>query len=184
VNPPTDDPRTIAGKLRQSFDETFTAPRAPARTDAANLLLVRAAGHRYGIRIDQLRGLIRGRKVTPLPGAEPTLLGIVGIRGQLVPAFDLAALIGHAGGPEGRQWLAVCDGPAGTIALAFDESEGTVRIPRADLYAPEPGTGDRPTCSDEVARLPSGTVHVIDVESVAREVARRTRGARDILATV
>jgi twitching motility protein PilI len=58
---------------------------------------------RYGYRIGALRLLIkrssgsevlRGPAVSSLPGSVPWLLGIMNLRGSVVPVFDLASLLG------------------------------------------------------------------------------------------
>lgn len=62
--------------------------------DGGELIVVEVNGQRFAVDIMQVRE-IRGWSVsTPLPGAPEDVLGIVNLRGSILPVIDLAARLG------------------------------------------------------------------------------------------
>lgn len=166
------DSSAKARELRESFDRSFSMPRVPSTAPADDLLLVRICGRRYALRIAELRGLFPGRKVTPLPSADPALLGIVGIRGQLVPTYSLAVLLDFGGGPSEHSSLVLCEQLNLTVALAFDEFVESVRVSESDLHA-SPVAERLPTHIAQVARIVPETCYVISTGSILKSIARK-----------
>lgn len=84
--------------LRRSFDEAFAVPPRLREEGLEHLLLIRVAGEALALKTLHVTGLVRIGRILPIPSRIPELLGITGIRGTLVPVFDLAALLGfHPG---------------------------------------------------------------------------------------
>jgi purine-binding chemotaxis protein CheW len=119
--------------LRQTFDESFATPPARSSEDVENILLVRIAGDPYAIRLRDIAAVVAKRRVVPVPASSSHLIGLAGIRGDIVPVFDLAPLLGYAHGPDTSRWMLVC-ALEETIALAFSELEGYHRLPRSAFY--------------------------------------------------
>jgi chemotaxis signal transduction protein len=124
-----------ADELRQAFDRSFAlAPQTGTDTTLVeNLLAVRVGPLPYGLRLMEVSGLFVDRKVTWLPSAVPELLGIVGLRGALLPVYDLGMLLGCPRGAAPR-WLLVTAGMA--VGLAFDSFDGYLRV-RPETIVPE-----------------------------------------------
>jgi purine-binding chemotaxis protein CheW len=125
--------RHRAAELREAFDRAFAAPPAGAAPETVGLLLVWVGAAPYALRVSDLSGLVRRRKVAPLPGGRVELLGVAGIRGSLVSVYGLAALLGHATAPLETPWLALSASPD-PVALAFEELEGFLRVEAAELF--------------------------------------------------
>jgi purine-binding chemotaxis protein CheW len=64
---------------------------APATLD---VLLLELAGELYGIPSASVREVVRYRAYTPVPGAPPSLPGILSQRGQILPLVELRPLLG------------------------------------------------------------------------------------------
>jgi chemotaxis signal transduction protein len=110
-----------------------------------------------------------------VPGPLPELLGIVGLRGAIVPVYDLRLLLGHtpAGPPR---WLVLAAG--GQVALAFDHLEGHIVV-AADAIVAEPGAVIGAPPARELVSLPRGDRCVLHrVPSLVDEIAARVRRAR------
>ena len=84
----------------------------------------------YAIELTRVREVVPAPVVTPLPGAPPELAGVFNLRGEVVPLFDTAQLLGlPPGTPADRVAVADADGgPAGLIMHG--------RPDRADLGEP------------------------------------------------
>ncbi|HEX5198889.1 chemotaxis protein CheW [Paractinoplanes rhizophilus] len=132
---------TRMARLRHEFDHSFAEPVRRHDEEHVELLAIRAGGHPYALRLAQTQGLHPDRPVTPLPGSVPSLLGLAGFAGTVVPVYDLAALLGHpvAGRPR---WLVL---PLGTppLGLAFHELDGHVRVAADAIVAEDAAAGRR-----------------------------------------
>jgi purine-binding chemotaxis protein CheW len=82
---------------------------------------------RYALRLAEIAGLFPDRKIIPLPGGPPALLGIAGFRGAILPVYDLPALLGLSLEPAPR-WLAMAAGAP--VAFAFTALDGLLRVGR------------------------------------------------------
>jgi chemotaxis signal transduction protein len=122
--------RRIA-EIRASFDNAFALPPSEATAASIGLLAIRVGSDGYAIRMTELSDVQGVRKVVPLPGARPEMIGLAGIRGRLVPVYSLAALLGQAT-PASWTWLAIC-GTEQPLGLTFDDLEGYVSASPGDL---------------------------------------------------
>lgn len=74
---------------------------------APRLLVLRLGSRRYGIELERVREVISFRGATRLPGAPPTVAGLINVRGTVVTVLDLGALLD----------LAVAAVPGATVVL-------------------------------------------------------------------
>ncbi len=61
---------------------------------AHDALLIRIATELYAVSSTNVRGVIRYRAITAVPGAPPTLPGILNQRGAILPVIELRQLLG------------------------------------------------------------------------------------------
>jgi len=109
-------------QLRSDFDRGFAV--APRSSEAHEFVIqIRVAGEVFAIRTCDIAGLVRSRKIVPVPSRTKELLGVTALRGTLIPVYDLAALLGIPPGTGGLSWLVLAPGDT-PIALAFDRFEG------------------------------------------------------------
>ena len=113
-----------AATLKKAFDAGFAEKQKPVKAGGSDLLAVRLAGESWAIPLTAIAGLHSDKKITPLPGLTPGLLGLAGFRGVLVPVYDLAARIGLAPAQAPR-WLVLAAERG--IAFAFAEMDGHLR---------------------------------------------------------
>jgi purine-binding chemotaxis protein CheW len=139
--------------MRRAFDQSFTRP-PPVRAEVVDLLAVTVGADSLAIRMDTVSGLLIDRAVTFLPGSPPALLGVAGLRGHLIPVYDLAAILGAAGGPPAGGTGAGLAGGAGgaaawclillagspAVAVAVDRLDAHLRVPHDAIT--EPASGD------------------------------------------
>jgi chemotaxis signal transduction protein len=163
-----------AEELRRRFDDSFSAPSLSAGAEAAPLLALRIDDDLYALRLGEIRGFSAARKILPLPSATPSLLGLVGLRGVVVPVFSLRVLLGYGGGDEHPRWFVVC-GEAEPIALAFADFDGYLQ--RATSEIRPAGEAER-THVREVLRIDGALRAVIALESVKRAIESSVGPAR------
>jgi purine-binding chemotaxis protein CheW len=71
----------------------------------------------YAVAMDWVREVVAGPEVAPLATAPAFVLGLFNLRGQIVPLFDTAALLG-VGSVRAAEFAAVIETPDGPAGLA------------------------------------------------------------------
>lgn len=120
-------------QMRESFDLSFTTLPSENVEDKSNCILIRCQTQLFLLRAMDLSSLEKGKRVLQVPSSSVALLGLCGKRGQIVPVYSLAVLLGYS--PETLDqgnWLAFI-GKGETIALSFTGFEGYVAIPKKQI---------------------------------------------------
>jgi chemotaxis signal transduction protein len=162
-----------AAELGRAFDLTFAEPVRTASDDRENLLGLRAGGDPYAVRLGEIAGLLRGLTIVPVPGPLPELLGVVGLRGGIVPIYSLRALLGYPPAAETPAWIALAGGDTG-IGLGFDQFEGYLRVARSEISA-RAAEASR-THIGESVRVASALRGLISVPSLVSAIKARVGG--------
>lgn len=118
-------------ELKQAFDASFAELPRAAEGDQADFLALRCGGEPWALRLQDIAALVHGKKVTPLPGSPPELLGLAGFRGVTVPVYALDGLLSLSRQPA-PEWM-VLSATATRVALAFESFEGHLRVPRSQV---------------------------------------------------
>ncbi|MFT3767669.1 MAG: chemotaxis protein CheW [Minicystis sp.] len=159
-----------AESLRRAFDERFAEPAAARAPEGERLLLVDLGGARVALRVGELSGLHPVGKIVRLPGGSADLVGITGIRGRVVPVFDLAALLGAPPAARPRRFIALA-GAGERVGLLVAEIEGWVEIGRAEIRAAAGDAGGHHV--PELACVSGALLPVPSIPSLLREIAAR-----------
>lgn len=160
-----------AAELRRAFDRAFAEAPAHVSTRVEDFLAIRVGPDPYAVRLAEISGLYADRRVTSLPSAVSELLGITGVRGAIVPVYDLRVLLGYPAGEESR-WLLVAAEKA--VGLAFDTFDGHLRIPKATSAPEQPAQDTRPFIRG-VLTMGHVSRPVVNVASLLEAIKRRAR---------
>ncbi|MBS1186643.1 MAG: chemotaxis protein CheV [Burkholderiaceae bacterium] len=127
----------------------------------------------YGISVFKVREIVPMPNVTKIAGALPHMMGVVNIRGQIIPVIDLPAMIGCR--PKtGLNIMLVTEFARSAQAFAVEAVEEIVHLDWGQVLPAESGVGDGMVTS--IARLDadvesSRLVQVLDVEAIMRHFA-------------
>src|SRR5882762_626601 len=80
-SPKLDQFKQIAGKRREGFVEQHVETSS---ADQVELLSFLIAGEQYAVSIDHLVEIVTPREATRVPNADPTIVGIISLRGTIV----------------------------------------------------------------------------------------------------
>lgn len=130
-----------------------------------SLLLVRLDQEIYAIPSSQVREVARHREPTPVPGAPPSLPGILNQRGAILPVVDPRLILGLAQSPVTRaSRLVVAVSDDIEMALMVDGVLDIVDIP-SDTVEPVPAALDpvRARMLRGVARFGEEPVLMLDL---------------------
>ncbi len=105
------------------------------------ILAFQLAGEEHGIDILRLREIIRPRPVTEVPRAPASVLGIISVRGEIIPVVDLRRRLRKAPAAPGKEArVLIVDHPAGreggTYGLLVDAVHQVVRLREEEIEAP------------------------------------------------
>lgn len=129
----TDRLHELAAALRERFDREFAdAPPGPAPA-TVDLLRIRLGATACAIALDEVAAVHADVPIVALPSPVRTLRGIVAIRGQLVPIYDLALALGWAPAPPAARWIVLAR--AQPVGFVVDHVAGHARIPQTTLAA-------------------------------------------------
>jgi purine-binding chemotaxis protein CheW len=90
-------------------------------------LLFELDGQRYGLPAERVREILRMVAISPLPGAPEAVEGIVNVRGEIVPVYDVRKRFGlpaRAIDPAEHLVVLTCRDRAAAIRVGVAESLG------------------------------------------------------------
>lgn len=153
-------------------------PRAqdePATTPL-RLVCFRVRDQEIGIPIAEVRETIRMRPITRVFLTPPWLVGIFSLRGEIVPAVDLAPWLGLPRtrvGEESR--LVVLQPSRKVLGLLADELAELRVLDPADVAPPPPTLSpEQAALLAGVAATPTGTVRILQPEALLRSERMRS----------
>jgi purine-binding chemotaxis protein CheW len=121
-------------------------------------VLFRAGTEEYGLPISRVSSIIRFETVTPVPRAPRGVLGVIDLRGRVIPIVDLGRkLFGTRFEPLPRSRIIVTESDDGPVGLAVDgASEVATFVPQDLMPAP---TG---AVAPDIADAFEAVVHLAD----------------------
>lgn len=128
-------------------------------------------GQLYGLPIGVVQEIQQIAQFTPVPDADPALLGLVDLRGLVIPALDLRVLVGLERRPFTLETpMVFCHVRGHVICLVVDAVEDVVDLPTTGIQAASGmyALADRML---GMCRLPQGLVLLLDIERLVPESA-------------
>ncbi len=126
----------------------------------------------FGINVFKVREIVAMPQITAMAGSPPQVLGVVNLRGQVIPAIDLPAVIGCT--PKtGLNIILVTEYARTTQAFAVESVEDIVRLDWNQVLTAESSSTQGMVTS--IARLDGEVDHsrlaqVLDVETILRNL--------------
>jgi two-component system, chemotaxis family, chemotaxis protein CheV len=125
----------------------------------------------FGINVFKVREIIPMPVITAVAGSPPNMLGVVDLRGQILPVIDLAAVAGCTPG-TGLNILLITEYARSTQAFAVESVEDIVRLDWRQVLSAEGNAAGGMVTS--IARLDGDNsdrlAQVLDVETILRQV--------------
>lgn len=118
-------------------------PTPAAAGERCDLVVCVVGVEHYGLPVEQVREVIRYEPPRPVASALPWMRGVIGVRGRLVPVYDLATRLGvdpTEPTPPGAM-LVIVDAGDEPAALLVDDVVGVLRATRAELEPVPSGDG-------------------------------------------
>ncbi|MBW3570765.1 MAG: chemotaxis protein CheW [Gemmatimonadetes bacterium] len=156
----------------------MNAPAAPlaldfrallARGEGAQAVAFRLGGELHGCDIRLVEEVVTRRTIQPLPDMPPHLLGVLMLRGEMVPVMDVAPALGLAREAARAPAVLVVAMGDGRVGVAVDAVHEVMDVP-PECVRPAPHTGgDRDAYVVCVARMDDRLVTLIDLAEILGE---------------
>lgn len=124
----------------------------------------------YGLPLEQLREVARVSHLRRVPGAPPGVAGLVNLRGEILCALDVRAILGlPLQSSPGSPFLIALRGFADPLGLIVDSIADIYAVAPSDIEAP-PSTwpAERAACFIGTARVPAGLMGLLDLARVTK----------------
>jgi chemotaxis signal transduction protein len=146
----------------------FRPFRERVAEDEAQVIAFRIGGELHACDVQLVEEVVQKRRVHPLPDMPARLLGVVRLRGELVPVVDVAPLLDLSLQAEQPAILMAAVGEV-RVGVAVDAAHEVVTLSPAD-YRPAPLTGgERDQFVVGVARIDGTLVNLLDLAEMLRE---------------
>jgi len=128
----------------------------------------------FGINVFKIREIVAMPSITPIAGTTPHSLGVVNLRGQVIPVLDLPSIVGCK--PQtGLNIMLVTEYARTTQAFAVESVEDIVRLDWKQVLSAET-SGAKGKLVTSIARLDGNTdgtrlAQVLDVEAILQMVS-------------
>lgn len=123
--------------LRQRAAELAQVPVKPEQEESLTILKFAISKELYGIEISFVKEVLAmSSRIIGIPGAPDHIVGILNIRGEIVPAVDMRKILGLDAPPQTQtNFLVVLLQGGIEFGLAVDEVSGMERIKKAAIHA-------------------------------------------------
>ena len=162
----------------QTFQQEIDERTKLTSSNKLELLLFRLGGDAnlerselFGINVFKIREIIPMPTITAVAGSSPHMMGVVDLRGQIIPVINLAAVAGCT--PKtGLNILLITEYARSTQAFAVESVEDIVRLDWRQVLSAEGNAEGGMVTS--IARLDGDNsdrlAQVLDVETILRQV--------------
>lgn len=89
----------------------------------ASYVIFRLGGEEYGLPVERVSGIIRFEPATPVPRAPRAVLGVINLRGRVIPVVDLRLRFSGVPFEEtSTSRIVVSEGDAGPVGIVVDSA--------------------------------------------------------------
>jgi len=137
-------------------------------SSAMQIVCFKVGKEEYGIDILRVQEILKLPKITRLPKSADFIMGVMDLRGKVIPVIDVSRRfrIENGGAGEGKSAIVV-DIRNKRVGLAIDSVSHVVKVEGKDIEPPPPivkGISGRYIVG--IAKLAEGFVIVLDIEQI------------------
>ena len=146
-------------------------PAAPVPTEeatpAGRACVVVLGGHRFAVDVSDAREVVVLDATTPVPGAPPAVIGVMNLRGNILPVVEARPLLGLPARPPTDRALVLADGEHRAAVLV----EAVLGLTTLDVLPPYPDATGGLTAGELNADT-GGRVTLLDGRAVLAALRR------------
>lgn len=145
----------------------FGRPEDTGQGEAVSLLSFKLAQETYAAPLTSIRQIIKLTPITMVPRAPTHVLGVISLRGMIIPVFDLRRMLKLPAAAPGRKTriIIVTEGKF-SAGLVVDEVEGVVRLAESGIEPPPTLAGLEAEYVKGIGRVESRMIILLDLAKV------------------
>jgi len=160
--------------VQPAADRPPEAPAVPVEENAGQpemptrFVTFRVAGETYALDVLRVREVLRTADIVPVPGAPDSVLGVINLRGSIVPVVDARHRLGLAPPPpEISSRVLIMESGWQAVGLLVDSVADVTTVGAGD-YEPPPavGSGESARCLRGVVRREDEFMILVDVDDL------------------
>ncbi|HEX7290934.1 MAG TPA: chemotaxis protein CheW [Conexibacter sp.] len=133
---------------------------AATTNDIRQLVVCALGGEQYGLPIELVREIVRFTEPRPVASDLPWMLGVISLRGRLVPVHDLAVRLGVTAARGDAAKLVIVEADGDPIGVLVDDVVEVLRVEESQLEPVPSGEG-------RIARVGDRLVLLLDGDELA-----------------
>jgi purine-binding chemotaxis protein CheW len=137
------DPHEAAPGLAE-LDAGPVVAAAPEPRDepTRDFLSFRLGDEEYAVSIEEVREIVKVPPITEVPRAPEHILGVITLRGEVIPVFDVRGRLGLPAVAPGRATrIVICEAGQGLCGIVVDAVSERVRLPPKAIEPPPHALG-------------------------------------------
>jgi len=145
-------------------------PHVPTR----RLLVFEVGGSAFGCEMESFREIITPQPMTRLPGAPPSVCGLINLRGTIVTVVDGGSVLGRSAYVREQGLILLVDYVERWIGIGVDDVRDILDVPIDQFSAAEAGEASQPGITGAV-EIEGQRVLVLDIKAVVEQVIGQGR---------
>lgn len=118
------------------------AQEEPAQDEELEMLSFRLGNEEYAVHVEDVREVLKNRELTRVPNAPDYMLGVMALRGPVLPVIDLSKRLGlPSGDRDEKSRILIVTVQEEDAGLVVDRVTGVVKISRGSVR-PVPETAE------------------------------------------
>jgi purine-binding chemotaxis protein CheW len=148
---------------------------AESETELSELVTFRVGEQDFCVDIMSVREIRGWSPATCLPHAPPYVMGVMNLRGSVVPIVDLAARLGlGAAVPDPRRVIVIAVVGQQTVGFLVNAVSDVIGVPRSDVQpTPDVAAESSGTFIEGVIALKDRMLRLVDLGALLPPVAQR-----------
>ena len=144
-----------------------------AETTTTQLVVFSLSGEEYALPISHVHEIIRYAEPRSVASADPSVRGVISLRGKILPVLDLAARLGLARGAQDsavESNIVIVESDHEMAGIICDEVEEVITIDASEL---EEAPGSDQASIDGIAKIDDRLVVLLNPHTIVPGAARR-----------
>ncbi len=151
-------------------EKSMNAVAEKTETDEAprRYVTFRIARETYALDVLRVREVLRSAEVVPVPGAPDSVLGVINLRGSIVPVVDARHRLGlEPAPPDTPSRVLIMESGWQAVGLRVDSVADVTNVTPDECEAPPPmGHGEQSRCLRGVVRRDDEFMILVDVDDL------------------
>ncbi len=136
-------------------------------SNSIQIVCFKIGSEEYGIDILQVQEILKIPKVTKLPKSSRHILGVIDLRGRVIPIIDLGKKFGIIADLSNSSRAIVVDIEGKQVGLAIDSVSHVIKVDSGEIEPPPPVVkGISGKYIIGIAKLKTGFVVILDINQI------------------